>query len=551
MQKFSRALFALLLVLFNTTGYAQPHIEKSEAFDEPDDGYNKVLLMKNGTTFYFHFAKKQGIEINVYDKSRKLTATQEISSEMWDTRRMRKIMVVGLYEIRNEAVLFVVETEGRTPTLYRMRFNGTTGALVKEDELGSSAKSKAIVMMSAHTATNSNPNTIFVEKDPESDCYAAIFFNGFSKDPDEKIRVIHYDGSHNKINAVTYDSPDDNFKYLRYIGAVVDGDKRLFLASYGASNSRGGDGRVFVSSLKAGDKAFVNKALSFTEDFKDTKSIMLYNHGTNSIQLLTMSFVRGGVTFFGGGTKAKYMSFMSYIDPETLDLKSVKSIAGEKINEYAHTALNTDLNYTGLPQNMIINKDNSTTILSEELKQEIVTYYTSTGAVSHTTESTYMGGIGVNELTAEGNEKSGYWIRKMQKAGGLYDPLYISDRTKGRWTFVNGNAEHNSYLSYDYINTDKNRYIIFNDDDRNFDQEEEDKKRKVVVKIGKLNTICYSLNSATVNKFFLFGEPGDKQSSSLHIDASDYDKNTNTYSTIMVERDGRDRSARLVWVKFD
>src|SRR5262249_4820297 len=97
----------------------------------------------------------------------------------------------------------------------------------------------------------------------------------------------------------------------------------------------------------------------------------------------------------------------------------------------------------------------------------------------------------------------------------------------------------------------KNRYIIFNDDNKNFDQDEDDKKRKTVVKVSKLNTICYPLNSSTLSKFFLFGEPGDNQSNSLHIDASDYDESTNTYSTIMVERDGRDRSARLVWVKFD
>jgi len=535
----------LLLMIHSVPGvFAQaPHIEKSEPFDEPDNGYNKVLLMKNGNTFFFHFARKEGIEIEVYNKERKLTATQEITSDMWDTKKMKTIIVAGLYEINNEAVLFVVIAEGRTPTLYRLRFKGTTGAKVREEEVGSASKSRAFAM-------SKETNSIFVEKDPESDCYAVIFFNGYSKDPDEKIKVIHFDGNHKRLSTAIYDSPDDNFRYLRYIGAVVDGNKRIFISSYGAASLNGDQGKVFISSLKAGDKTFVNKALSFTEDFKDTKSVMLYNHGNNSIQLLTLSFANGQVNFFGNAARGTYVSFMSYIDPESLDLKSVKPIAGQKINEYAHTALNTDLDYKGLPQNMIINKDNSTTILSEELTQKIIEEKTPNGW--HTYYYTYMGGIGVNELNADGTEKSGYWIRKLQQAGGLYDPLYISARNKGRWTFLNGSADHNSYMSYDYINTDKNRYIIFNDNDKNFDKDEDDKKRKVVAKVSKLNTICYALDGKGLNKFFLFGDPGDNDvSNSLHIDASDFDKNTGTYATIMVERDGRDRSARIVWIKFD
>jgi hypothetical protein len=542
MRKFYMSLLSLLFSA--ACLLAQTHkIEKSEPFDEPDNGYNKVLLLKNGNTFFFHFARKEGIEINVYNKERKVTATQEVSSEMWDTRKMKRLTVAGLYEINNEAVLFIIETEGRTPTLYRLRFKGTDGSLIKEEEIGSSSKSKLI-------AFTLETNSIFIEKDPESDCYAIIFFNGYTKDPDDRIRVIHYDGNHNKINTAYYESPDEDFKYLRFIGAVVDGSHRVFISSYGARALNGKDGRVYISVLKAGEKTFGNKALKFTEDFKDTKSVMAYNRGNNSIQLLTLSFARGSISLFGNSARGTYVSFMSYIDPETLDLKSVKPIAGMKINEYAHTALNTDLDYKGLPQNMIINKDNSTTVVSEELVQQIITERTQNG--TRVIEYTFMGGIGVNELNADGSEKSGYWIRKQQRVDGLYDPLYISARSKGRWTFLKGYADHNSYMSYDYINTENNRYIIFNDNNKNFDKDEDEEKRKVVKKVNKLNTICYSLNGTGINKSFLFGDTGDKDlSNSVHIDASDFDKQTGTYCTIMVERDRRDRSARMVWITFE
>jgi len=542
-----RKLFFSIIVLLITaaTVNAQaPHIEKSEAFDEPDNGYNKVLMMKNGNTLFFHFARKEGIEVNVFNKARKLTSTKEIDSELWDTRKMKNITVAGLYEINNEAVLFIVVSEDREPTLYRMRFNSTTGGRLGENELGSTGgKTRRFAALKEY-------NSIYVEKDPETDNYAVIFFNGYASDPDEKIKVIHFDGTHKRLNVATYDAPDDNFKYLRFIGAVVDGANRLFIATYGSSSWTGRDGKVFVSSLKAGEKKWVNKSLAFSEDFKDTKSVMSYNHNDNSLQLLTLSYTTGEVAFFTGRGRTKYMSFLSSIDPETLELKSVKPLGGQKINEYAHTVLNTDLDYHGLPQQMIINKDNSTTILCEEIRLRAVT--TRTQHSTYTRYYTDLGGIGVSEINSDGTEKSGYWIRKQQEADGLYEPLYISSRGKGRWSYLQGFADHNSYLSYDYIYTDKNRYIIFNDDNANFDRDEDEKKRKTVRKVGKLNTFCYSLNGTGVNKSFLFGDPGDNDvSNSVHIDASDIDKATGTYCTIMVERDGKDRQAKMVWIKFE
>lgn len=540
-----RFLFAVMALLFMVPSiHAQtPQIQKSEGFDEPDNGYNKVIMLKNGNTMFFHFARKSGIEINVYNQQRKLTATQEVESELWDSKKIRRITVAGLYEISGEVVLFVIETEKRTPTLYRMRFNGNTGALVKEDELGSSTQSK----MKLFTVET---NSIFIEKDPESECYSVIFFNGYSKEADEKIRVLHFDGAHKQLSAAYYDSPDEDYKYLRYIGAVTDGKMRLYLAAYGANSLKGRDGKVYISCLNAGSKTFVTKSLKFTEDFKDTKSVMAYNRGNNSLQLLTMSFVDGHTGFLSTNTRYNYMSFMSYIDPETLELKSVKPLSGEKINAYSKDVLNTQLEYKGTPQDMIINKDNSTTIISEELTR--YTIRSSNGKSSYTRYFTHMGTLAVNELNADGTEKNGFCVRKLQEVEGHYYPLYISSRTKGRWNILQGYAENNSYMSFDYVNTDKNRYVLFNDNDRNFDREEEDKRRKLVKKVKNLNTICYSLNGKGVNKFFLFGDPKETElSNKIHLDASDYSKETNTYATVLVEKDGRDRSAKIVWVKFN
>lgn len=539
-----RKVFYLLLIFLCAASIAlaqAPHIEKSEAFDEPGDGWNKVLMMKNGNTFFFHFSKKDGIEINVFDKARKVSATKEITSELWETRKMKNTLIAGLYEINTEVVLFMVQNEGRVPTLYRLRFNGATGDLVKEEAVGMLPKTKLI-------SFGDEVNTVYIEKDPESDCYAAIFFNNQVGDKDERIKVIHFDGSHKVLSDAFYDSPNEDFRFLKFIGAVVDGNKRVFMSTYGARSLKGRDGNVFIACLKAGATSFINKPLSFTDDFKDTRSVMEYNRTNNTLQLLTLSFTKGRISFLGNSAEGQYLSFMSYIDPETLDLKSVKPQAGRKINEYVHANVNAKRDYQGLPQQMVINKDGSTTVLSEEQTQ-IITVDQNGNIVQ---AQTVLGAIGVDELNADGTEKSGYAMLKMQDAAGLFEPLYISARSKGRWAYIKGFADHNSYMSYDYVNTDKNRYILFNDNDKNFDKDEDQKRRKMVTNINKLNTVCYSLNGATVNKFYLFGNPESKdQSASCHIEASDFDKASGTYATIMIERNGHDRQAKMVWLKFD
>ncbi|MFI5196525.1 MAG: hypothetical protein ACHQD8_05500 [Chitinophagales bacterium] len=417
--------------------------------------------------------------------------------------------------------------------------------MVKEEEIGSLPKTRIRMVGSSKES-----NEIFIEKDPLSDCYAVIFFNGYASDRDERIKVVHYDGNHKIINLAYYESPDESFKYLRFIGAVVDGNKRIFISTYGANSLRGRDAHVFISRLNVSDSTFLNKTLDFTEDFRDTKSVMYYNHTNNTIQLLTLSYATGKVAFFTNASKHTYMSFLSYIDPETLNLKGVKPIIGNKIDEYAHNALGLEkINYHGLPQQMVINKDNSTTILSEEQTQEIVYDQKTMQVIS---AKTYLGSIGMSELNEDGTEKSGYVIMKIQAAGGLIEPLYISSRSKGKWTYQKGYADYNSFLSYDYVNTEKGRYILFNDNNKNFDKDEDERRRKVVTNVNKLNTVCYSLTDGTVKKFFLFGDTQDKDlSNSCYIDASDFSKATNTYATIMIARDGRDRQAKMVWVTFE
>ena len=541
-----RILFVTLCIFFSSFLYAQPHVEKSEVFEvDPFKGWMRTLQLKNGNTFFFQYAGKSGVSVTFFDKSRKMISDKNIKSAKWDYKGFNFTAVSGVYEISNEAVVFLTQLSKQFQVVYRLRFNANTGNLISEEEVG---RSPSVYFSLFGRVAKDGKSSVFVEKDPASDCYAIIYFNSHADELNEQIKVAHYDGSHKLINLAYYASPNKSYKFINYIGAVVDGSKRVFISTYGAESEKGKEANVYVACLNTGDSIFMNKKLEFSEDFKDTKSVMQFNRNTNTIQMLTNTLARHKTGFKNASI---YVSFLSYIDPESLALKGVNVIGNEKVNEYVHHTLGLDMDYTGMPQQMIINPDNSTTVLQEEMT--VLTTYSSKGGVSRI--ETVLGNIGVTEIASDGTEKYGYAIMKRQLETGTKDALYMEGRNKGIWDndmYASMQTRENQYKSFDYIFTEKNHYLLFNDIPQNITKNEDEKKRKNTNDISKLNTIYYSLENGKVNKHYLFGEPtGKKESTALLIEASHYMKSTNTYATLMTERKGRKWTKKIAWIHFD
>ena len=522
---------------------AQPRIEKSENFEEPlSEGWTRLMLLKNGNTFYFHYGGKKGIEVIVFDKNKKKVASQRIKSTNWDVKKKKRVEICGAYEINNEPVIFLQYLDGGERELYRLRIDPTNGGLIKEESLGASSKRNSTYMY--HTVITSP--SIFVEKDPESDNYAVVYLDGSERKHDNRIRVMHYDYNHNLINQGTYYSPVADFKYLNFISAAVDGSKRVYVAIYGAKTDKGAEGHVFIARLTAGDTTFLNKTLDFTEEFMKTNSDMVYDHANNRLVMLTNTLAEEK------SSSKSYVSFISYIDPEDLSLKGVNVVTTEKINQYASHVLSKELNYHGLPQKLVLNKDNSITVLQEEMSFREI-YSAKSGATM--AEFTTLGNIGITELGSDGTEKSGYTMMKKQLYVGRLNPLYMAGRSKGIWLnshFARNNVDDNLFMSYEYIHTDNGNYVLFNDDPKNDKRGEDEIKRKTTANTDYMNTICYTLKDGVATKSYLFGEPdGKRNTRACYIEASEYNKNTNTYTTVVSEQHGRKYDSKIAWIHFD
>ena len=191
---------------------------------------------------------------------------------------------------------------------------------------------------------------------------------------------------------------------------------------------------------------------------------------------------------------------------------------------------------------MIINSDRSTTLLMEEKK------IIETGHISFN----QLGAAGIDEISENGDEIRGYAIDKKQRASEGFPIFHMAERNNGAFMYnTGGSIKNDEFLSYFYIESPSGRYVLFNDIPDNVNKDEDETKRKQVFGVSATNTICFKLNGDKIDKSYLFGEPDDKHSATFsYIQSSDYNKETSTYATLIVEKDGRDKSARVAWVKF-
>jgi hypothetical protein len=523
---------------------AQPKLEISASFPEPEDGWNKVLQLQNGNTFFFHFTKRKGIEVRVYGKDRQVISEQVVTSDLWDPKKLTETAIEGLYEIGGQPVIFLHQTRDRTPSLYRVTLDPVTGAVTGDKLIGTLPKYKpGSAWAMAYGGVSAMD--FHIEKDPYSDHYAVVNFNSFSHESGERIEVVYYDGAggnHKIQNRAFYDVPGNGFKYLDFIAMAVTRDD-VYLCTYGYHGKwTAEDSRIIVSRLGKEEKGFTHKLLDFTEDFRGTRAEMLYNPATNLLQLMTLTVTQSKSSLLTGRGTTYYLSLMSYIDPESLMIIASKPLLGKKVDEDLHRQVDKLTQFNGLPQQMVLNRDHSTTVLLEEMsKQETITM---------------LGSIGISELSDRGVEEDGHVIIKSQVCNGLFDPLYLARKKKGLWSYRKGgnfaNINNNAFLSFDYVSTEKGRYILFNDLPENIEKEEGQRKRKPVKFVSETNTVCYRMKSGTPEKFYLFGQPSSGRDSRFcYVESSHFLPERNTYATLLMRRDSGKKEAVIAWVHFE
>src|SRR5690606_36718296 len=94
------------------------------------------------------------------------------------------------------------------------------------------------------------------------------------------------------------------------------------------------DSRLVISKLALTNNEFVHRQMEFSEDFRATSGIMLYNPGTNLLQLMTLTEISTKNNFLTGASTTRLLGLMNYIDQQTLTVIATKPLAAQMVSEH-------------------------------------------------------------------------------------------------------------------------------------------------------------------------------------------------------------------------
>lgn len=360
--------------------------------------------------------------------------------------------------------------------------------------------------------------------------------HSYESDKNKRIEIFHYSADHKLLTKAFYNSPDGQYKYINYVDMVVLGKEKVCVLAY-AYNTRSSGGKaseLVIANLKAGDSTANIKKLSFSKDLAKMNGIMKYNPVTKkiiSVLIAEESSKRSTTT---------YATYLTFYNPAEEKLEYTGDlIPGAAIAKSAELYGDKKM-FSGIPQNLYINKDGSFVVVFEEMSTAVDR--------SKGISQTWLGSIAASLYSITGGDLGSYFIPKNQFIRNEFlTPFYLADREKQLQKMLYGNQ----YKSFSYIDGLNKSYILMNDIAKNEEKGLKGEKLTTINSVGNCDAIIYELNGKDVipARKYVFGEPGKKEHNLGLFAISDYDHEKNIYVTLRLAKEGRSKEVQLVWLQ--
>jgi hypothetical protein len=245
--------------------------------------------------------------------------------------------------------------------------------------------------------------------------------------------------------------------------------------------------------------------------------------GTVTTNYMTYGIIglRLGETAFGD------IAFLNELDPRPFT--DVRKAAGARSNDFE-----------GLPADVTLAPDGNLFVMLEE--QEDVHRH-------------YSGDLGFMEVNCKGQQMGHKLISKKQGGWANFGALAHANHRLCRISFgldkgaITGYS-HAGYYFVEHITGKKGDFIFYNDDERNFDREPGSEPVKFR-QASTGQTFGYLFSGNEVEKFYLFGKPGNEFDNRFALLSSgSYEPATGKYAVLVMERAGRKKDARIAWVEL-
>lgn len=519
-----------------------PVVTLGPAFEEPGDGWDKLMQLKNGNTVYLHFSKKGGLSVSLYNAQRELIVTDTVHTQQWNSNDLESTEIDGIYEINGQPVIFLQQLVKYNPVLYRLVLDAQTGKLLREDKLG---ELPSVQHRSVFVDDNLASHDIYVEKDPNSDYYAVAFFSGAAIQKNdsihERVQVLHFSPAHEMIHRGWLYVADTSYSYFSYINMAVAGREHVYLGTV-AFNAKRGDGiaapKVLFSMLSPDSVTFSHHVLDYSIGAGNVGGYIQTVPGAALVRMLL--YIPAKQKEGGSGI------ILNTFQAATGKLKKHMQLAFPELARNVEINLGYKEPYKGTPQRLLLNEDGSSTLLMENLS------FFKQGNSQINKLHTNLGDIGIAQLDTMGRENTTMAVSKYQVITGMCEPFQLQRRAKSEWVFRNKIAalNTNTWLSYDYISRPAASFVLFNDYLQYLDTGGSDRVRKPLKFAADANFVCYRFFNGKMERLYLFGMPEVTKGYACMMGAADYNAQSASYATVLVSRKGTERTAQIAWIKF-
>ncbi|MBW8683618.1 hypothetical protein [Chitinophaga rhizophila] len=523
------ALFCLF-TLFQAIAFAQfKTVAETPLFKEPESGFAKLLQLKNGNTVVVHLTNRNGINLTFYDPQHKLAANKHHSPKY---EKLKGARVNAIFETEGTIVVMVSEIEERTPILYRLVFDGTTGNLEREEKI---AEADKFHFMDVRWIPEFDPvNSFAVSKDPSGDNYAVFVRRDKNEYADKnQMEVIVYNGRHQETGRAFYQPP---FKYasLNYLDMAVVGEANVYILGFAYNQIAASDreGQLVLLTLANGARKLKADLLELPDNRIADSGVVRYNPVTKKLLLL-------GTTHIEDVDPQPYGGFLAIIDPLKAQTEQFLDIYPTEADVQKKKLYGDKNGYTGIPQDLIVQKDGGFTIIYEEL---ITDKHVPLNAQAYT--DYLLENLAVSSYDASAKLLYTSFIPKKQLLKNTsYTPFYTAHRRLSAQQLILGEQ----YRSFSYLHTNNKTFIFLNDAMQN-----EAPKNNTIAQMRTLNSgQAYALETGTplpARKQF-FGPLKKNETNTLSVfNIADYNSEQNIFVTLKLEINGKSRNTRIVWL---
>lgn len=528
-----KTLFVSLIAIVHITCIAQVKITAvKELFDEPTEGFGKLLILENRNTVFCSVLSGT-LNFKIFNSDHKLIKNISPQTIVFNNKAA---YIKAIFEINSDIVLLVMSRDGRIPTLTRIVLNASNGKVKEEKELIRLESERVPHKTSASLAYE---YFFFIRKDPKTNHYAIIANSYKSKGTRKQITCIWYGAGHQEIARSAFAVPDTVFDQYVYHDMAFVNDQKLIVLVNGVKKAKQYTRQLYIGVLSKELPQFSISPLhiSLRDELPESNNLFV------SDALMKFNSVTGKFVIVSNLTDPKkddgYLPVLSLLSASTLSVESSRIIYPQKAVEASARFFGEKGAFKGLPQDIYIADDGRFDIVFEE----------KTISMGDLRVSTYLGDLAIMYFDMLGGARGSYFIPKSQYLMGTYlEGFYTSRRELEAPLFVGGNQ----YKKAMYVNGKQATYMLFNDTEKN-GESYKNGRISTINALGECDAFGYRIEGyeAVPSRTPVFGLSREKDRHYLGwFPLSAYDKANNQFVTLRLELNKRQKKVQIVWLEF-